>query len=56
MSRYDRLLMDQAKTYYAKKVELLESLNKQLIEKGNLSPAQQSLLRKLIKDDTYSKK
>lgn len=56
MSRYDRLLMDKARDFYMKKIKLLESLDKQLSEKGNLSSAQRDLLRKLTNDNTYSKK
>ena len=56
MSRYDRLLLDQAKNYYLKKLKLLESLDKHLTEKGNFTKAQQDLLRKLTNDNTYSKK
>jgi hypothetical protein len=56
MSAYDRLLLDKAKEFYLKKVQLIESLDKHLSQKGNLSKAQQDLLRKLINDNTYSKK
>lgn len=56
MSAYDRILLDKAKDFYMKKVQLIESLDKHLTKKGNLSKAQQDLLRKLINDNTYSKK
>ena len=55
MSRYDRLLLEQARNFYMKKIKLLESLDKHLSEKGNFTKGQQDLLRKLVKDDTYSK-
>lgn len=55
MSTYDRILLDKAKNFYLKKIKLLESLDKHLTNKGNLSKAQRDLLRKLINDDTYSK-
>ena len=56
MSRYDRLLLEQARDYFTRKLKLLESLDKHLTEKGNFTKGQQDLLRKLTKDDTYSKK
>jgi hypothetical protein len=56
MSKYDRLLLEKAKEYYLKKIKLLESLDLHLTKKGNLSKAQQNLLRNLINDNTYSKK
>ena len=56
MSRYDRLLLEQARDYFTRKLKLLESLDKHLTEKGNFTKSQQDLLRKLTKDDTYSKK
>ena len=56
MSRYDRLLLEQARDYFARKLKLLESLDKHLTEKGNFTNAQQDLLRKLTNDNTYSKK
>jgi len=56
MSRYDRILLEKAKDYYTKKIQLLESLDKHLTQKGNFTKAQQDLLRKLTNDNTYSKK
>lgn len=56
MSNYDKLLLDKAKEFYLKKIKLLESLDKHLTKKGNLSKGQQNLLRNLINDNTYSKK
>ena len=56
MSRYDRLLLEQARDYFTRKLKLLESLDKHLTEKGNVTKGQQDLLRKLTNDNTYSKK
>ena len=56
MSRYDRLLLEQARDYFTRKLKLLESLDKHLTEKGNFKIGQQDLLRKLTNDNTYSKK
>lgn len=56
MSRYDRILLEQARDYFTRKLKLLESLDKHLTEKGNFTKAQQDLLRKLTNDNTYSKK
>ena len=56
MSRYDRLLLEQARNYFTRKLQLLESLDKHLTEKGNFTKGQQDLLRKLSNDNTYSKK
>jgi hypothetical protein len=56
MSRYDRLLLEQARDYFTRKLKLLESLDKHLTDKGNFTKGQQDLLRKLTNDNTYSKK
>ena len=37
MSRYDRLLLEQARDYFTRKLKLLESLDKHLTDKGNFT-------------------
>lgn len=56
MNKYERHLIKEAKYHLMLKLELVDSLEKHLNKKGNLSEKQINLLRKVVEINTYSKK